>query len=58
MKVAATAVAAVALVVIAAAMMYQTEERPPINVGVLHSLSGTMAISERSVVQATLLAID
>ncbi|HVS03484.1 MAG TPA: urea ABC transporter substrate-binding protein [Thermoanaerobaculia bacterium] len=30
----------------------------PIRVGVLHSLSGTMAISERSVVEATLLAID
>jgi urea transport system substrate-binding protein len=32
--------------------------RDPIRVGVLHSLSGTMAISERAVVDATLLAID
>ena len=32
--------------------------RGPIRVGVLHSLSGTMAISERAVVDATLLAID
>jgi urea transport system substrate-binding protein len=30
----------------------------PIKVGVLHSLTGTMAISEKSVVDATLLAID
>jgi urea transport system substrate-binding protein len=30
---------------------------PPIKVGVLHSLSGTMAISEKPVVDATLLAI-
>jgi urea transport system substrate-binding protein len=32
--------------------------RDPIRVGVLHSFSGTMAISERSVAEATLLAID
>ena len=31
---------------------------PPIKVGVLHSLSGTMAISEVSVMEATLLAIE
>lgn len=30
----------------------------PIKVGIVHSLTGTMAISERSVVDATLLAID
>ena len=35
-----------------------TYARPPINVGVLHSLTGTMAISERSVADATLLAIE
>jgi urea transport system substrate-binding protein len=33
-------------------------EREPIRVGVLHSLSGTMEISEKSVADATLLAID
>ena len=33
-------------------------DRSPIRVGVLHSLSGTMAISESSVVDATLLAIE
>jgi urea transport system substrate-binding protein len=32
--------------------------RDPLRVGVLHSLTGTMAISERAVVDATLLAID
>jgi len=31
---------------------------PPIKVGVLHSLTGTMAISEKPVMQATLLAIE
>jgi urea transport system substrate-binding protein len=33
-------------------------EAPPIRVGVLHSLSGTMEISEKSVADATLLAIE
>src|SRR5262245_18591813 len=32
--------------------------KTPVRVGVLHSLTGTMAISERSVVDATLLAIE
>jgi urea transport system substrate-binding protein len=32
--------------------------REPIGVGVLHSFSGTMAISERAVAEATLLAIE
>ena len=31
---------------------------PPIRVGVLNSLSGTMAVSTRPIVEATLLAID
>lgn len=31
---------------------------PPIQVGVLHSMTGTMAISEKAVVDAVLLAID
>ena len=34
------------------------DEKNPIKVGILHSLSGTMAISETPVVDATLLAID
>ena len=34
------------------------DEENPIKVGILHSLSGTMAISETPVVDATLLAID
>ena len=32
--------------------------REPIKIGVLHSLTGTMAISEQAVVDATILAID
>jgi urea transport system substrate-binding protein len=35
-----------------------SRQAEPIRVGVLHSLSGTMAISERAVVEATLMAID
>jgi urea transport system substrate-binding protein len=36
----------------------ELNDKTPIKVGVLHSLSGTMAISETSVVDATLLAIE
>ncbi len=36
----------------------RADSNQPIRVGVLHSLTGTMAISELSVVNATLLAID
>ena len=32
--------------------------REPIRIGVLHSLSGTMALSERPVIDATLLAVE
>jgi urea transport system substrate-binding protein len=35
-----------------------TTDGPVVRVGVLHSLTGTMAISERSVVDATILAIE
>jgi len=37
---------------------FTLDEKNPIKVGILHSLSGTMAISETPVVDATLLAID
>jgi len=40
------------------AVIIPLDEDNPIKVGVLHSLSGTMAISETSVVDSTLLAID
>ncbi len=36
----------------------KVDENNPIKVGVIHSLSGTMAVSEKPVVDATLLAID
>jgi urea transport system substrate-binding protein len=49
------AVLAVALLAVATLAL---RTRAPIRVGVLHSLSGTMAISERSVVDAVMLAID
>jgi urea transport system substrate-binding protein len=38
--------------------LLRLQAQPPIRVGVLHSLSGTMAISEQDVADATLLAID
>ena len=34
------------------------DEKNPIKIGIIHSLSGTMAISETPVVDSTLLAID
>ena len=37
---------------------YPEKESPPIKVGILHSLTGTMVISEKPVMQATLLAIE
>ncbi|MDQ6992971.1 MAG: urea ABC transporter substrate-binding protein [Mariprofundus sp.] len=36
----------------------QKEEHPPIKIGILHSLTGTMATSAKPVVDATLLAIE
>ena len=38
--------------------VYHVGSTPPIKVGVLHSLTGTMAISEKSVADATLLALE
>ncbi|PJF27073.1 MAG: urea ABC transporter substrate-binding protein, partial [Phototrophicales bacterium] len=43
---------------VSAALVSALNYREPIRVGILHSLSGTMAISERAVVDATLLAIE
>jgi len=36
----------------------QKDDNKPIKIGILHSLTGTMAISEKPVVDATLLAIE
>jgi len=47
-----------AVVVAAACGRLHIGQKPAIRVGVLHSQSGTMAISEGPVVRATLLAID
>ncbi|MCU0512030.1 MAG: urea ABC transporter substrate-binding protein [Anaerolineae bacterium] len=41
-----------------AVVQRQSASPPRVKVGVLHSLTGTMAISEAAVVEATLLAID
>ena len=44
--------------VAATGVIYGWLDRRPIKVGVLHSLTGTMAFSERSLVEATHMAID
>lgn len=49
-------VAAVSAII--AWQVFQRRAVAPIRVGILHSLTGTMAISEKSVVDATVLAID
>ena len=51
--------AVVAIVVVVAILsVCLRARRSPIRVGILHSLTGTMAISEKSVVDATRLAIE
>ncbi|MBL4775895.1 MAG: urea ABC transporter substrate-binding protein [Mariprofundus sp.] len=45
-------------IVVALVALYPEKELPPIKVGILHSLTGTMAISEKPVMQATLLAVE
>lgn len=47
-----------ALVATAVMMMWPADPLPPIRIGVLHSLTGTMAISERPLVDAVQLAVD
>lgn len=53
-------VSAVVAIVVAVAILSVClrARRSPIRVGILHSLTGTMAISEKSVVDATRLAIE
>ena len=56
-----TLVAVIAIVLILIGAIFYSfgtnVPRKPVKVGVLHSLTGTMAISEKAVVDATLLAI-
>ncbi|MDX8390197.1 MAG: transporter substrate-binding protein, partial [Mariprofundaceae bacterium] len=49
---------AMTVLVMCVYILLPEEELPPIKVGILHSLTGTMAISEKPVVNATLLAIE
>ena len=54
-------IAAAVFIIISGQWYFRSQNRPagePIRVGVLHSFTGTMAISERSVADATLMAID
>jgi urea transport system substrate-binding protein len=50
--------AVVVVVVLVGAHIWHRESLPPIRVGVLHSLTGTMAISETPVVDAVRMAIE
>ena len=52
------AVVVAAISAVALLMGFGCREAVPIRVGVLHSLSGTMAISARPVAESTLMAID
>lgn len=52
------AMALVVVVAIAVAVAGRGAGETPIKVGVLHSLTGTMSVSERGVVDATLMAIE
>jgi urea transport system substrate-binding protein len=55
MMTAVLVVAALGVLVANAAGVFR---QPPIRIGILHSLSGTMAISEQTVVDAALLAVE
>jgi len=60
-KVIASIIVVMMLVFLVANYYYKnqaTDNNVPIKVGILHSLTGTMAISEKSVVDATQFAID
>jgi urea transport system substrate-binding protein len=48
----------VALALLASTGRVQAQDKEPIKIGILHSLSGTMAISEVSLRDVTLMAID
>jgi urea transport system substrate-binding protein len=52
-----TAVAA-GLALMTGSLMAQAAGKPPIKVGILHSLSGTMAISETALKNMALMTID
>jgi urea transport system substrate-binding protein len=53
-----SAAVACAIALVAAVALVRLRHREPIRVGVLHSLTGTMAISERSLVNAVTLAAE
>jgi urea transport system substrate-binding protein len=56
--VAAAAVLISGVTTAAVATMHQNPDLPPIKVGVLHSLTGDVAIGERPINETTLMAID
>jgi hypothetical protein len=55
-----TALALITILVIAASMLrqYYSVAPTPIKIGVLHSLTGTMAVSEKALVDAVRLAVE
>lgn len=50
--------AATTLIVLLALFLWRGQQPPPIRIGALHSLSGTMAISESALVDALRLAVE
>lgn len=48
----------ISVVIIAGAMLLFIAPRPPIKIGILHSLTGPLALSEKPIIDAELLAID
>ncbi|MDQ6962100.1 MAG: urea ABC transporter substrate-binding protein [Mariprofundaceae bacterium] len=53
-----TSICITILSITALSLFFYQKELPPIKVGILHSMTGSMAISEIPVMQATLLAIE
>jgi urea transport system substrate-binding protein len=55
----ATLLIVLVIILVAGALLWQfSEPRPPVRIGVLHSLSGTMAASESPLVDAVRLAVE
>ncbi len=51
-------IAAFLTVLLTGFFLFRPQTGKPVRIGILHSMSGTMAISERSVAESTLLAVE
>jgi urea transport system substrate-binding protein len=52
------ALSAISIVILVAAFLWRGQQGPPIRIGIIHSLSGTMAVSEAPLVDAVRLAVE